>query len=529
LPARTHFLLFLLCLSGAALSAGTLAYLPSPLPPRSGGHFGQALLFVADDTLAIGEPGQNAVHLFTRTLSGWIPVQTLRGAEAAGFGTALALSASGQVLAVGAPETDRGRGAVWLYFHAGQRWQPLIRLQPDDLEADNRFGAALAFQGERLLVGAPGQTVADQPGAGRVYLFRNQNGTWIETGHWQDPYPETRAGFGSALATDSRWVLVGVPGKDATLVGEQVIPANGIDAQRFAIARGDEPFCGTDAGAVYVYDAPGDDGAEPSATFAPPDAECGDRFGGHLSVSASWFAVGVPTKSVGDPFLSGSVYLYRFGETGNWQVTEILGNDDPAEGRRFGSAVQLTDDRLYIGAPGESAVRFRSGAVHRYIWREGQWRHQDLVTPPDASANAHWGERLAATPGGLLAFGAPQRRTGIADQGGMAAVTASDEQLMPTGYYQASSGSLRLDAVIAPNGQTYAATLQQTGPGVFQVEQAEPVEQSTGQTGYFGTDGRLWLPWIEVRFTDGHRQRYRALLRQAGASPLQFRIEAVYP
>ncbi|QXD14610.1 choice-of-anchor B family protein [Rhodocaloribacter litoris] len=90
------------------------------------------------------------------------------------FGTALAYD--GQALWVGAPRAGGFRGAVYRFIHGadGTGWAGVEKVQEGGLLRGAAYGAALAAQGGRALIGVTG---ADY-GAGAVQVLERVDGTW---------------------------------------------------------------------------------------------------------------------------------------------------------------------------------------------------------------------------------------------------------------------------------------------------------------------------------------------------------------
>jgi choice-of-anchor B domain-containing protein len=181
--------------------------------PDSGGGptaFGAAIA-LGDGRLMVGAPREGpggAVHLFEHGGSGWTSTAVFRAdsLESDGLlGTALALSAESDEAFASAP----GRNRV-LHFAAGpdaiwRRGQELTPPAGDD-EEGLAFGAALALDGDRLVVGAP---LAEQ-GRGRAYVLDRGEGGWtLERTLMADDL--NRAAFGTAVALRGDRVVVGAP------------------------------------------------------------------------------------------------------------------------------------------------------------------------------------------------------------------------------------------------------------------------------------------------------------------------------
>lgn len=128
-------------------------------------------------SVAGGGPGLGGVHLFQRDdRRGWGASAILPrpgpDSEFRDFGAAMALRRD-DVL-VTAPGAG-GTGQVFVY-RPEDSLLGNITINPDSLEAGARFGTALAVEGSRLLIGAPGA----RQGSGLVFAYRR-----FDPGEWQ--------------------------------------------------------------------------------------------------------------------------------------------------------------------------------------------------------------------------------------------------------------------------------------------------------------------------------------------------------
>jgi len=189
---------------------------------EGGDAFGSAVELSYDgDVLLVGAPSEDgsdvglngkeqeddfkdsgAAYLLSRTGGVWaqdLYVKASNTGTGDGFGSALTLSAAGDVFAVGAPLEDgdaRGiggnqasnaspsSGAVYAFARPGPAWAQVNYVKAANTEAGDRFGAALALSddGATLLVGAPSEDggipgFGGDPddnsvsGSGALYLF----------------------------------------------------------------------------------------------------------------------------------------------------------------------------------------------------------------------------------------------------------------------------------------------------------------------------------------------------------------------
>ena len=83
------------------------------------------------------------------------------------------------------------------------------KLQPPDLGRDDRFGHAVALQGDLALVAANHADAPGKPNAGCVYVFRREVSGWRQVGKLQPADLQRNDYFGQSLAVDDRLVFVG--------------------------------------------------------------------------------------------------------------------------------------------------------------------------------------------------------------------------------------------------------------------------------------------------------------------------------
>ena len=120
------------------------------------------------------------------------------------FGNAITVGEN-QVF-VGEPTYEMRSGVVYVFGRdAMGNWTQTQRLEPAGGESGNRFGIRLAAQDDVLLVSA---TRADA-GTGAVYVYRNNGGTWSESGRLVTNDRSPADSLGSGLAIDGDWIMMG--------------------------------------------------------------------------------------------------------------------------------------------------------------------------------------------------------------------------------------------------------------------------------------------------------------------------------
>ncbi len=315
---------------GGWSSQGTLA-IPAGL--STGARLGQSLALAGDFLLAgaqlAGDSTNGALVIYRRSGGGWEAGQVLNGEVSRGqLGTSIAVA--GDLAFVGAPGSRPG-GRVHIYRRSGSEWVAAGTIAPDQPVNNERFGMALAASGDLLAVGAP----ARDGQRGAVYLFRrDSNGEYRQEAILSaaEAGASVNSGVGNAVAIMGDRVYGGGPnaGGFAGTVIEFTRTSTGWGASRTfgaaegagagarfgaALAAGDrELWIGASGdsrtGRVYHLAA----GGQP-VPFGSDSAAAASGFGTAVAVAGNYAAVGMPLDASG----AGAVAFYQRGEAGRWQ------------------------------------------------------------------------------------------------------------------------------------------------------------------------------------------------------------------
>ena len=188
--------------------------LQSPLLHEYAGIAGISV-HVDDDVIAIGvpllinpsnqRPGGVLIYRFNGIA--WVEEAVLYNYTFGNrFGSAVAVD--GNRLAVVSPG-EGAAGAVFLYEKAGAHWTLSETLVPSQQTPGDGYGlGALAFQGDALLCGAPYFPGSQQ---GIVHMFRQKNGAWTQVATITGSTTGSEK-FGSAMSLNAGRFIVGAPG-----------------------------------------------------------------------------------------------------------------------------------------------------------------------------------------------------------------------------------------------------------------------------------------------------------------------------
>jgi hypothetical protein len=387
----------------------------------------------------VGYANTGVAFVFTEPAGGWQDTATsvlLSGASStpADFGHSVAVSANGKTIAVGAP-AENGTGAAYVYTEPSGGWRHVhngtytAELTPDDASEAANFGAAVAVSasGNQVLVGAPFQTNGDigdtsNADTGRVYVFSEPTTGWTTaTGH-AGIYAEqgvSGSTFGDALAVAANGTLI---------VGAPDIQQAPDTDKNGAVYIYPYQNAGLYTGTYWALTVP----------LGAPDAGCValDFSHGDLGESVAVSSDGT-TIVAGDPCAGASGTVYEFTEPsgGHWtaltSATAALDdgatsatNNTSGGGNAFGSSVAVAGDGKTIiasdpGFDGGLGVAYAITRPSSGGW--GAWNGTTQGTlsaldPPtaDLTDNGNYGNALSISADGATAVAtAPGDDSGI--------------------------------------------------------------------------------------------------------------------
>lgn len=408
---------------------------------------GPRALLGADLAVVLPNRAQGMVRVWTGADATWSAAPRIdRGDGVAGefFGTALALDANRAAVGAYLDDTDFGgddAGTVTLFHRAGDGWVRGARIDAPDGQPEDWFGRSVALAGDWLLVGAPRDITSGVADTGSAYLFRFDAGAWqfVRKLVPADAAPDDA--FGLALAFDGRRLVVAAPGRDDgaadrggayawTLLpdgnlrfdGKLVpsgVPQDGLAGISIAL-QGDQLALGAPQatvegragrGLVARFRWDGSAWTELEPVIAA-DGASGDLFGISVALSpdGARLAVGATGARI-DAMNGGAGAAYVFRLDGDVAQEARLVPAQRQAGASFGASLALDGERLAVGASGEDiGGAANSGRV--YLWRRdaGSWVATGTLEPADAVAQSFYGRSLARDFG-TLAVGGPLRPT----------------------------------------------------------------------------------------------------------------------
>jgi hypothetical protein len=382
------------------------------------------------------------------------------------FGDRIAIDR--QTLLVAAPGDDGpgdaapDSGTVYVFERAPLDYTPQAELRAPSGHAGDRFGFAIAVDGDTIAVSATGDdsgaTGIDgdpdddtAPDSGAVWIFARLGQTWTLQAYLKPARIAPGATFGSSLALSGDTLVVGAPLEDRAVVAAVLADSPSL--------RG-APVESSGAAYVFVRKAGlWSQQAQLSATDAPANA----LFGGSVAISDDTIAVGAEGHAGDDgtQIATGATYLFVRTD-GAWSQQQRLTASNASSWDAFGASVALFADTLVVGAYGEASLAtgigaaaidesaYAAGAAYVFERAEGLWSQTAYLKASNSAAQDWFGSSVKIAQDAIVvgAYGEDSSARGIdGDQSNDAAIDSGAAYLFgrvggawsQQGYFKAAN------------------------------------------------------------------------------------------
>jgi hypothetical protein len=363
--------------------------------------------------------------------------------RAAGDNLGKSVAIDGDTAVIGADQDDGNRGAAYVFQLTDDTWTQTARLTASDRAVDDRFGSAVAIDGDTIVVGAYRDSLANGD-VGSAYTF-TRTGAAARNQTAKLTVSDARTnnnGFGRSVAIDGATIVVGTDsssfshvytfartGGDRNETAELTPTGRGDGSDRFgwsvdidgdtivAGANGDDNGMVVDQGAVYTFTSTGIDRSQ-TAKLTASDGVAVDFLGNSVAIDGDTIVASAPLGEVGDDDDQGA--LYTFTRTGsNRNETVKLIATDGAPGDQLGgggsgnvNSVAIDGDSIFAGAPQDDVGTSDSqGSIYTWARTESGPIETGTLRPADGTEFELFGWSVAADGSSVLG-GAPQATNG---------------------------------------------------------------------------------------------------------------------
>jgi len=339
--------------------------------------FGEKVAIEGDEILVNGD---NQIYRFDTSdtqLPGTYDAPS--GAGVIEFGTwpsgDIALDGTTVVVGAGAEDTaGPNAGAAFVYDSTGAPMTQLFFPGAGQQSQPPFFGWAVAVDGDRFVVGAPGASTSAGNRSGAAYLYDTSSvqliATLLTTDDPDEVTGEFDEDFGEAVAIDGGVVAVGSP-----------------EDSNFNLGPGADP------GSVTFFDA--QTGAKLFRVRAS-DLDDFDQFGFDVAMDDGLAVIGAPFDDDNGQN-SGSAYIFDVA-TGDQMLKLTASDGDNLD--RFGYAVDIKNGVAVVGAPFDDGNTFDVGSVYAFDASTGDQIAKFQRSP--GLSNSQTGEDVAINTDGVI-------------------------------------------------------------------------------------------------------------------------------
>jgi len=293
-------------------------------------------------------------------------------------------------------------GAVLLYkkqpnqFSGLEEWVFDTFLQPSDISGGQNFGSAVSLDRDYLVVGAKSHT----SNRGKIYLFKNVNGTWTELDSVLGGVNEL---YGTSVDIQGNMLVAGAPGFSSNtgkvelynISTDLMVPTNTFSG-----------FAGLTTGALFGSDVAVDgmydirtDYKSPSVNLANSEpARTNEQWWRerNTTIEGDWAAIGDPVGADGSS--AGSVAVYKKDSNGDWSLHSTLTSPEEITNGKFGVSVDISGDRMIVGEPLNTTNTYNTvnyGKAYVFKLTNDVWILEQTLSPSPPNLTHQTGYAVA--------------------------------------------------------------------------------------------------------------------------------------
>ena len=340
----------------------------NPSPSKRSGE--SIALSNTGNTLAIGAPNYNSnegqVWVYTRSGSTWSVEDelTVTGIGGSRFGVSVDLSNDGDTLVAGAVFDDSLTGAAWVFTRTGSTWNSPTKLLGTGVSTGEEFGYSVGISGDgyTLAIGARTYNSA----AGALFVFTRSGPS-----SWNVPIKLEGSGPGQLN------------------VGRSV-----------SLSDNGYHLAGGASNAVWVFTRTGVSSWDPPSKLVPlPSMKT--VWDVAISNDGNTVAAGIPYGTNNDYY--GEVVVFT--KSGSWDSGTVITPIENVYYAYFGQSVAISDDGNTLVTGAHDYGSDHEGSTWVFT-KSGSWTQSQLLIAPIAEYQG-FSVALATVNGTTIASGAP--------------------------------------------------------------------------------------------------------------------------
>lgn len=353
--------------------------------------FGSLIAFSADGKFCVVGTNVGITVVYNRIDSAWIEKSRLfvETPSNPSYFSALAISEDGSTIAIGegsdANINGSYAGAVFIFNLLNDTWTQTEKIIETNGAVDFRFGINICLSGDGLTLVVSSPYVPNlESSFGVVYIFKKENGTWIEKAKLTPPDGSLTQWFGNSLDINNAGTSVIIA---SSLVGET---ANKL------------------SGAYYVYELINSVWTlnQKITTGILPETEYIGGFN-KLSRNEACLIIAEPydglyTDSTTEVTYTGIIYIYYKSVENSWVLNNVLYPSDSTNITEYGMSIAINADATVIAVGAPSYINnneIACGGVYIYT-KTNNWEEKVILTPHDGGIGDGFGYSLALSSNG---------------------------------------------------------------------------------------------------------------------------------
>lgn len=292
-------------------------------------------------------------------------------------------------------------GQAYVFEKQGVNWVQIQILQNSDNENYDRFGYAVAIDGDYIVVGAYGEdddvsASNNLSKAGSAYIFKNNGGTWSQVQKIIASDRTANDEFGWSVDIDGNTIIVGAHIEDEDENGLNTIYHAG-SAYIFELNTGtgvwsqSQKIVANSRTADLTFPNGGNSGEDVS-----------DLFGHSVAISGDYLVVGSlnhdwDETNTTSTLNGGAIYIFE-NNGGLWTEVKKVVNSDVQVSDRFGASVAIDSNFIAVGSYSQdyslTGTNYMPNSGSVYVCKRdvgGNWSEQQKLVAPTRNTGDRFG------------------------------------------------------------------------------------------------------------------------------------------